>query len=413
MTRKMTDGKTRAMVFLLGSMLAYVVPAATAITIDKVVQRWPWNNKIDITYTIKGNGQNVAESKFYKIGFTTVIKDVVYTIDGSSVGASANQGTHTVTWTAPLGVKCSSCTMSATLSESDVPSGDDYMIIDLTKESDCVTYEGLYATQDISNERYNDGVYKNGKLVLRKVGLGAYPTGSTRYGSGNDMNSPKTWTTDRVYYIGVFPVTQYQYEKICDSNPSANAAANTGLRPVSNVSWNDLRLAGTSASSQIPVVNSRTGTFFQRLNFMTGNKFRFDLPTEVMFEIAQRAGATTDYFWGSDMNADYVVCSENCRTSMAAVGSRKPNSWGLYDMSGNVWELCLDVYLNSDMAEIVDPFTPVYEDGTENRRRRGGGAYSDSVESNPTYFRASRRGTGVSCSLGQSTMGFRVAVIVD
>ena len=79
--------------------------AATTITIDSVAQRWPWNNKVDITYTIVG-GQDVSSGNYQKIVFTTVIEGTTYTIDGiKDVGASANTGTHTVTWTLPVGVK--------------------------------------------------------------------------------------------------------------------------------------------------------------------------------------------------------------------------------------------------------------------------------------------------------------------
>ena len=60
--------------------------------------------------------------------------------------------------------------MTAAVAVSDVPSGDDYMIIDLTKTSDNVTYEGLFATQEESNKRYNIGNYKNStRILLRKV----------------------------------------------------------------------------------------------------------------------------------------------------------------------------------------------------------------------------------------------------
>ena len=408
----MNTARTFLATTLASAVLA--VSAATTITVDSVVQRWPWNNKVDITYTI-GGGQDLANGNYQKIVFTTVIDGVTYTIDGvKDVGASANAGTHTVTWTLPSGVKSTSCTMSAAVYAADAPSGDDYMIIDLTKTSDNVTYEGLLATQDASNARYNTATYKTDKLVLRKVPAGGpYPTGdSANYSSGNDADSSTTWTTDRDYYIGVFFVTQYQYQKLYGSNPSDKKTAIAGNevthRPVENVSWDDLRLSTTAVTSSIPAVASNSGTFFQRLNYITGNQYNFDLPTEVMFEIAERAGATTAYYWGNTMVTNYVVCSDNSGNSTVAVGSRLPNAWGLYDTAGNLWEWCLDDWVTGNLTARTDAFTPAWASGTS-RRVRGGAWYNPSSQ---TSFRASHRG-GDTHSKRTNAIGFRVSRIAD
>ena len=389
-----------------------VASAATTITVDSVVQRWPWNNKVDITYTV-GGGQDLANGSYKKIVFTTVIDGATYTIDGTTdVGASANAGTHTVTWTLPDGVKSTNCTMSAAVYASDAPSGDDYMIVDLTKTSDNITYEGLLATQDASNARYNTAAFKTDKLVLRKVPAGGpYPTGdSANYSSDN---ASKTWTTDRAYYIGVFPVTQYQYKKLYGSNPSGKTSTISGNttdhRPVEQVSWDDLRLSTTAPTSAIPAVASNSGTFFQRLNYVTGNKYGFDLPTEVMFEIAERAGATTTYYWGGTMVTNYVVCSDNSGSSTVAVGSRLPNAWGLYDTAGNVWEWCLDDQVSGNLTARTDAFVPAWASGAS-RRFRGGGSWNNA--SLLADFRASAR-DGNSSSKRSSGLGFRVSRIAD
>ena len=69
---------------------------AASITIDSVQQRWPWNNKVDITYTVSG-GQDVAAGVYARIEFTANIAGTEYLIDGvHDVGASASDGTHTV-----------------------------------------------------------------------------------------------------------------------------------------------------------------------------------------------------------------------------------------------------------------------------------------------------------------------------
>ena len=79
---------------------------AASITIDSVTQRWPWNNKVDITYTVT-DGQNVAAGVYAKLVFTATIAGQTYTIDGvHDIGASASDGTHTVTWTPPADIPC-------------------------------------------------------------------------------------------------------------------------------------------------------------------------------------------------------------------------------------------------------------------------------------------------------------------
>ena len=144
-----------AAVVASATLAATAAHAATSITVDSVTQRWPWNNKLDITYTVTG-GQDVSTSTFKKIVFTAIIDGTTYTIDGvTDVGASANSGTHTVTWTAPAGVASDSCTMTAAIYAATAPSGDDYLVIDLS--TGAVAYEGLLATQADSNARYNTG----------------------------------------------------------------------------------------------------------------------------------------------------------------------------------------------------------------------------------------------------------------
>ena len=145
---------------------AATVASAASITIDRVAQRWPWNNKVDIYYTVDG-AQDVKGSTFARIEFTANIGGTEKTIDGNAIGASASDGEHVATWTAPAGLRASDCTMTARLVASDAPSGDDYMIVNLSNGA--VTYEGLLASPDDSNARYNTEEYKTGKMVLRKI----------------------------------------------------------------------------------------------------------------------------------------------------------------------------------------------------------------------------------------------------
>ena len=416
---------------------------ASSIIIDSVTQRWPWNNKLDITYTVSG-GQDVAAGVFAKLVFTATIAGQTYTIDGvHDIGANASNGTHTVTWTPPADIraKATDCTMTATLSAADNPSGDDYMVVELAGDNKGrISYEGLLATQSASNERYNTDEYKTTKLVLRKVprwadrgalpnaaklsAMTGYPTGYSG-DSTVKANTPANWSTARDYYIGVFPVTQTQYETITGNKPSHCTTVIegnvVGHRPVEQVSWNMLR---DSTAVTTAITPSATGGFFARINHATSRNF--DLPTEVMFEIAQRAGSTDVYSWGPDPLEAYVVSSENSGDSTVAVGSRLPNDWGLFDTAGNVREWCLDANgVNNSKVDSPnlnsrkDAFTPYSANGITYRIFRGGGAYAypvfyDSENGPTTYMRnkASFR-DALAATTTLKTLGFRVALIAD
>ncbi len=398
--------------------------ATPSITVDSVVQRWPWNNKIDITYTVSG-GQNVAAGVYARIVFTANIGGASYTIDGvHDVGADASDGTHTVAYQLPSGLQATGCTMTAQLLSADVPSGDDYMVVDLSDGT--LTYEGLFATQEESNSRYNTDAYKTGKLVLRKVPKWAdratlqntaslpadgYPTGDSALKPpdfSSYPNTPTKWATARDYYIGVFPVTVAQ-------NAIIRGNSSTTKTPVVSVSYKGLRGAtadgaALAPTSSIPVVASNSGTFLQRLNYKTGNKLNFDLPTEVMFEIAERAGVTTIYNWGSTTSNGGSYAHVGNTTS--SVGSHQPNNWGLYDTAGWVWEWCLDTAVSGvDLKNRLDAFTPGCAESAS-RMVRGGGCAYDSIGNNSTYFRASYR-TALGAATENAKYGFRVSRIAD
>ena len=391
--------------------------SASTITIESVAQRWPWNNKLDITYLVDG-GQ--VGSAYARIEFTATIAGRQYTFTSGDIGASAADGRHTATWTIPTGLRASGCTVKADLVASDVPSGNDYMIIDLS--SGAVTYEGLFADQSDSNSRYNTDTYKTGKLVLRKVPAGGpYPTGintneggkwgSNAYPSGTMASSPKNWTTDRDYYMSIFELTQSQYTNICGATTFSENIGDK--KPANKLTYFQLRGDHTVPTNAIPAVASNTGTFFQRLNFKTG--LYFDLPTDVMWEIAARAGATTVYSWGEDTTDNletYVVLN-----SVKEVGTKLPNNWGIYDTTGNVDEICRDDNSRLDMASAANPFAAAWygewgdwSSGSYRMSRRGGASGSGTNEANQrkTSYRHM-----IKPDAGFGVTGFRVSYIAE
>ena len=354
---------------------------AASVTIDSVTQRWPWNNKVDITYTVK-EGQDVEAGVFCRLVFNADINGETYVIDGvTNVGASASSGTHTITWNPPSGVKTANCTMSAQLIEADAPSGDDYMIVNL--QTGRIWYEGLLASQELSNQRYNTALYKTTNMVFRKIARTAdsacpngYRTGDNDSGIGNlngdERNLQTNWITYLDYYIGVFPVTQWQFNELYGSDPYStfkvdSEGNNHWYRPVNALPWYAARRSTVTTNEVLDVVpgNNNTISFLGYLNGKTKAAMGvkgFDLPTKIMGEIAARGGASTKYPWGDNLSdcVDYAVVVTN---TTIEVGSKRPNGLGIYDMIGNVREYGLDDYLVSrkHYAESPDPWTPAYD----------------------------------------------------
>ena len=176
-----------------------------------------------------------------------------------------------------------------------------------------------------------------------------------------DNEGPQTTVTiSQGFWIGIYPVTQQEYQSVMTNNPSYFTGDLT--RPVEQVSWLDasnyyaLLTQRDLASGQIPA------------------RYQYRLPTEAEWEYACRAGTSTRFYYGDDPGytnlATYAWYRSNSGSQTQPVGQKPPNPWGLYDMCGNVWEWCQDWYAPSYPGDsVTDPQGPPA--GTE-RVLRGG-----------------------------------------
>jgi formylglycine-generating enzyme required for sulfatase activity len=173
-------------------------------------------------------------------------------------------------------------------------------------------------------------------------------------------------TISKQFFMQTTEVTQGQWKKVMGNNPSTHTRCG-GDCPVESVSWED------------------TQEFIERLNQMEGTD-KYRLPTEAEWEYACRAGTTTKYNWGDED----PVCESGVKNGAryddntkcddkgpAPVMTYAPNSWGLYDMHGNVHERCQDWYGDYPTGQVTDPKGP-----SSGKRRvlRGGSHGSDSWE---------------------------------
>jgi len=180
--------------------------------------------------------------------------------------------------------------------------------------------------------------------------------GSFMMGSKNgdiDEKPVHRVTITKPFYIGIYPVTQAEYKAIMGTNPSKFRGEN---RPVEMVSWYEAK------------------EFCRRLSEKEGVTYR--LPTEAEWEYACRAGTTTEYYWGDSIDGRYVWYYDNSDRQTHPVGQKLPNAWGLFDMSGNVWEWCKDWY-GRDYYSTSHETDPAGPSSGSYRVLRGGSWNSD------------------------------------
>ena len=166
----------------------------------------------------------------------------------------------------------------------------------------------------------------NVMLELVKVEAGAFAMGA-RDGENGDDEKEHWVTLTKDFYIGRTEVTQAQYKAVMGKNPSGFKGDDL---PVEQVSWNEAM------------------EFCAKLNEMgkAPAGWKFTLPTEAQWEYAARGGKKSDdhKYSGGDNLGDVAWYRENGDEKTHPVAQKQANELGLYDMSGNVWEWCLDLY---------------------------------------------------------------------
>ena len=236
-----------------------------------------------------------------------------------------------------------------------------------------------------------------------RINGGTFIMGSPADEAGRFSNELQRQVTLSSFYIGKYEVTQADYQELMGTNPSYFKGPDL---PVEQVSWFDAveycnRLSERNGLERVYTINGQSVSWNRDAN-------GYRLPTEAEWEYACRAGTTTPFFTGNNITANQANYDGNrpyngsrgvYRQATVPVGSFSPNSFGLYDMHGNVGEWCWD--WNVEYAKEA-PTNPIGAASGYYRVFRGGG-WNHPAD----FLRSARRGGNIPSVRGYY-LGFRL-----
>ena len=161
-------------------------------------------------------------------------------------------------------------------------------------------------------------IHNSAGMHLVRVPEGTFAMGSRREESGRDRSEEQRLTTVGAFYISVTEVSQRQYERVM-GEPAPNQSLVGADLPAHNVTWH------------------QATAFCEKLSSVEGRRYR--LPREAEWEYACRAGSTTPFFAGADVN-QVGWHADNSGRRLHPGGEKWANGWGLFDTHGNAWEWC-------------------------------------------------------------------------
>ena len=229
-------------------------------------------------------------------------------------------------------------------------------------------------TEDFTNMEF---VYIPGGYFL--MGCGSWVSNC----NSDEMPAHKVYVDG--FWLGRYEVTQKQWDKLMGDNPSYFKKG--GSYPVEQVSWDMAQ------------------SFIDKLNDKYNGQIGFRLPTEEEWEYAARSGGKRELYAGGGIPEEFAWYKENSNATTHSVGNRAPNGLGLYDMSGNVWEWCQDIYSKTDYSQSPDKGLGQKKDNKPEiieRVRRGGSWAFGKNKIRTTYRGKYPQG------LGLLSLGFRV-----
>ncbi|MGD9202101.1 MAG: SUMF1/EgtB/PvdO family nonheme iron enzyme, partial [Chitinispirillia bacterium] len=250
--------------------------------------------------------------------------------------------------------------------------------------------------------------------VISSIEMVLIPSKGKTFQMGQEYNSKASPVHNvkftKNFFMSKTEITQKEFVSMLNMNPSPIKNDNY---PVYNCNWFDAvyYCNARSKSENRDTVYSYSligGTIgyqcFMKDVRIDYTKKGYRLPTESEWEFACRAGSSTKFYWGTAVNGSYLWYRNNSQSRPRPVGSKLPNAFGLYDMSGNVKEWCNDWFDTYTAVDKVDPTGPDRSNPYLRRVVRNG-SYYDVADSSSSYSRSNLEPNKLS-----TKTGFRVVI---
>jgi len=269
-----------------------------------------------------------------------------------------------------------------------------YMVIDLGNG-----IKRFYADRDQIPGGITAQVYKTDKLLMRKI-----PASHTEWTMGSTTQTDPNRQSDREqshyvtltkdFYMAIYPITARQYTYVKHSDDRWTQGSTADDAPASHLTYNLARGSNSDWPAGQGVESKSSLGQLANISGLT----TFDLPTESQWEFACRAGTTGPYSAGT-VAGDIGWYKDNCDGTPQPVGQKLANAFDLYDMHGNVHELCLDYFQKGSYTvgeSVIDPPGVAREQSFNNwgwRLLRGGSCKSDASRISSSSRNASAVGS--------------------
>ena len=273
------------------ALCSFSANATTTVSSVNCLQLFPVHREVVINYTVTTDYSGDIDIKFYGStdkGSTTfdLADKGTLTKDGANGKITTGSGTYKTIWTPDSTLNNVTGTIRIGVEAEEYVPPKTYMILDVDNKT--VTYQ-----DDPPSGGFNNNTYKGTKMAFRYVEPGTFTMGSPSNETGHQTDETQhSVTLTKGFYIGIFEVTEYQYDQV-------NYGPYSMYKPKVGLSYSDIR--GSSAGAGWPASSAVDSTsFLGKLRTATG--LNFDLPTEAQWEYACRATTTTALNSGKNLS---------------------------------------------------------------------------------------------------------------